>query len=502
MKVLLVLSYALLICSTFSLNQRDLTKINNYIRKNKNLGELGALIPIGSMGGYFKNADFWQLHSYLQKQFPTLVSLPVSIGKSYNKNDIFFFKVGDDINNANRPKKSALLFTALHHSREFTSLSVLITAFIDTIKNLYHQKNSKGDLLKSQLDVLFIPVVNIDSFKYIGSRWGKENWSSARMIRKNRNLSYGCQDVFKAGVDLNRNYGFKYGSHFSHGSSNMPCAEDYRGPHAFSEPETLAMKHFIESHPEIKSAMNFHAYGDMLISPYNFERGPNEHLLRSTPRYYNVYKEFKDAPHRNKTLFGKAFVVIKYSANGEASDWMLAKHKIIAFSPEVGVDNDWAQHFLIPNTKAHLPFLINGFYPTIDYFIKMHSTQIKEISSRTDGSSMVISLYNSGLSTLYNTKLVLKVHSKTHQVKNVFISFKNENNKNKLQKKTLMGINVRDNSGSISMNLKRRIGINLHVVFKNDLRGARPKWEFSVKKDNTPIAKVSNTNKLMVVKKK
>ena len=39
------------------------------------------------------------------------------------------------------------------------------------------------------------------------------------------------------GVDLNRNYGYKFGVTET-GSSRDPCAEDYRGPYAFSEPET------------------------------------------------------------------------------------------------------------------------------------------------------------------------------------------------------------------------------------------------------------------------
>jgi hypothetical protein len=44
---------------------------------------------------------------------------------------------------------------------------------------------------------------------------------------------------------LNRNYGYEFGFN-NDGSSGDPCAEDYRGPYAFSEVETLAVKYFIE----------------------------------------------------------------------------------------------------------------------------------------------------------------------------------------------------------------------------------------------------------------
>lgn len=59
------------------------------------------------------------------------------------------------------------------------------------------------------------------------------------------------------GVDLNRNYGYKFGID-DFGSSNDKCAEDYRGESAFSEPETKAIKEFLESTPLIKMNLNLH----------------------------------------------------------------------------------------------------------------------------------------------------------------------------------------------------------------------------------------------------
>jgi len=34
--------------------------------------------------------------------------------------------------------------------------------------------------------------------------------------------------------------------------------------------------------------------------------------------------------------WGNGFDTVKYTANGEASDWMLGEKNIIAFSPELG----------------------------------------------------------------------------------------------------------------------------------------------------------------------
>ena len=74
------------------------------------------------------------------------------------------------------------------------------------------------------------------------------------------------------GVDLNRNYDFAFGID-SFGSSINPCADDYRGKEPFSEPATKQMKTFIEDTVEgqsIKIALNFHAYGNLLIHPFNY----------------------------------------------------------------------------------------------------------------------------------------------------------------------------------------------------------------------------------------
>lgn len=63
------------------------------------------------------------------------------------------------------------------------------------------------------------------------------------MWRKNLNFgggNDGCDDIVgNPGVDINRNFNFKWGD--LAGASNDPCANDYHGPSAESEPETRAL---------------------------------------------------------------------------------------------------------------------------------------------------------------------------------------------------------------------------------------------------------------------
>ena len=44
-----------------------------------------------------------------------------------------------------------------------------------------------------------------------------------------------CSEESK-GVDINRNYGYLWNN------KDEPCSDSYAGPHAFSEPETKAIK--------------------------------------------------------------------------------------------------------------------------------------------------------------------------------------------------------------------------------------------------------------------
>ena len=82
-----------------------------------------------------------------------------------------------------------------------------------------------------------------------------------------------CRDKVEGiGVDLNRNYDFAF-AYDNKGSNSNPCEEDYRGPYAFSEPATRQIKNFLEKTEEgqsVKIALNFHAWGNLLVYPFNY----------------------------------------------------------------------------------------------------------------------------------------------------------------------------------------------------------------------------------------
>lgn len=101
---------------------------------------------------------------------------------------------------------------------------MIILMMIETLKNLRHSKHNKFHELFRDSMIAFIPIVNTDSYIYINENWslgeGAKN-EDVLMIRKNRNISASCTET-SGGVDLNRNYDYKFALD-NVGSSGNPC---------------------------------------------------------------------------------------------------------------------------------------------------------------------------------------------------------------------------------------------------------------------------------------
>jgi hypothetical protein len=150
----------------------------------------------------------------------------------------------------------------------------------------------------------------------------------------------------RKGVDLNRNYDWSFNDK---AQDQDPCSDTYPGPFAFSEPETQAMKTFIEGNADyIVMAFNFHSYGNLLVHP--FSNTNREDLRILYPEQYKIYSEvWKDGGFPSGNIKGTATEIVGYAAPGEASDWIFGTHGIIAFSPEVGLNDTQAFNFYISN---------------------------------------------------------------------------------------------------------------------------------------------------------
>ena len=234
-------------------------------------------------------------------------------------------------------------------------------------------------------------------------------------------------DDTRSGVDLNRNYGFKFGVD-NEGSSSDPCDEIYRGIAAFSEPETQAVRNLVLRSRKISSAINFHAYGNLWINPYSYSANDENKLLFDS-NVFEFYEAFHGILKANRfTHFGTAQETIKYVANGEASDWMLGEHGIICLSPELGALNNKSDAFYLTNDE--LIEVVKDGYSAVEHWfefnmpifsqVKLSCQQSVTRDFATNSSSfqqqiqvyrMTLSFKNSGIVDLRSLSLMLTFNS-------------------------------------------------------------------------------------------
>ncbi|XP_069972408.1 carboxypeptidase B-like [Penaeus vannamei] len=142
------------------------------------------------------------------------------------------------------------------------------------------------------------------------------SWETNRLWRKNRRpVSGGGCD----GVDLNRNWDF----HFGVGASSNPCSELYKGPLAFSEPETQALRDTMTSLSEagnLELVMAVHSYGQLLLYPWGWT---SEEEAPDTPEMATLGEIFASSAH---LLYNTVYTVASsssgiYVASGATDDW-------------------------------------------------------------------------------------------------------------------------------------------------------------------------------------
>ncbi|KAA3623062.1 MAG: T9SS C-terminal target domain-containing protein [Flavobacterium sp.] len=171
-------------------------------------------------------------------------------------------------------------------------------------------------------EIYFVPVVNPDGYFYNETT----NPNGGGFWRKNRNPnSGGC-----AGVDLNRNYSFGYGVNGSC-SSTDPCSGTYRGTAPFSEPETAAVRDFLDQ-VEPNTAFSTHSTAGTYLMPYGYDTSPPE---------FNTYSEWASAfLNENDYPYGVTFQMLGYTSCGTTRDY-LHSEGIYGWTPEIDGNGFW-----------------------------------------------------------------------------------------------------------------------------------------------------------------
>lgn len=385
----------------------------NNISCNMTKSHLDSFLQSGGIKGYFTATQFWFYFNILQEKYSNYIGHKVPLGHTYLGNTIHGFYFGQHINNheIDNHQKNIVFITGLHHSREPLTVTMVLYLMIRILNEsgACHEVDegikAKWELFFRNNVIFFIPIVNLDSYKYIAQNWRGQHAQEVLMIRKNRNISPVCTE-FTGGVDLNRNYSFMFGLNES-GSSGNPCEEDFRGSHPFSEPETLTIKNFVENHPNIVTGINMHTYGNAWIFPFNFVHDSGNHLLeKKKPKFYKFYKEFvADMKHKHeKADYGNAQKTVQYPTNGEAGDWMTEEHNIINLDVELGNLDKRSDQFYPP--KSIIPNIVSYNFKVFRQFFWKHNIDLElhQVKRNLRKKTLTFIIFNQSISTLYNFK--------------------------------------------------------------------------------------------------
>ncbi len=176
----------------------------------------------------------------------------IVIGQTLEGRDIVGLRITGPGSN-----KPGMLYHACQHAREWITVPVALY-FADQLLRTYDSDPNVRALV-DRVEWYVVPVFNVDGYLY--------SWSTNRLWRKNRRDN--GDGTF--GVDLNRNWGFQWGGEGASANTNN---ETYRGPAAFSEPETTAMSQFLAANPHIRGYNDIHSYSQLILHPWGYQTSP------------------------------------------------------------------------------------------------------------------------------------------------------------------------------------------------------------------------------------
>ncbi len=305
-----------------------------YQVEQEDMAEFYATRAAVPNGGFRTFAQIVALLDSLSAANPNIMTAKFSVGQTYEGEDIWVVKVSDNPNvDEDEPE---VFYNSYIHAREPAGAAALLTVLKYLVAN-YGTDQEATDIVNNR-ELFFMPVVNPDGVIYNELT----NLDGGGLWRKNRRPTGA-----NIGIDLNRNFGFKWG-YDDIGSSPSTGSDVYRGPSAFSEVETQVLRDFVISR-DFSVCNNIHSYSNLFIWPYGYDRVFTHQEdffanLGDSLAQYNGY-----APDVSWTL---------YPTNGAADDWMwgdtISKPRFVSLTTEIGgsIDGFWPAPTRIPVLEA------------------------------------------------------------------------------------------------------------------------------------------------------
>jgi murein tripeptide amidase MpaA len=284
-------------------------------------GGVGTLAFPPADSNYHDYAELTAVLNQVVADHPT-IARKSSIGSSYEGRDLPVIKISDNV--GTDEAEPEILFNSQQHAREHLTVEMaiyLLNLFTDN-----YGSDSRITNIVNTREIWIVPTVNPDGSEYDIATGSYRSW------RKNRQPNTGSTYV---GTDLNRNWGYNWGC--CGGSSGTTSSETYRGPSAFSAPETQALRNFVNSRvvggaQQIKANVDFHTYSELVLWPYGYTtantatglNADQEATFRTIGQQMAATNGY--TPEQSSDL---------YITDGDSLDWLWATHNIWAYTFEM-----------------------------------------------------------------------------------------------------------------------------------------------------------------------
>ncbi len=212
-----------------------------------------------------------------------------------------------------------MVFQATQHAREWITTENVrrqLNYFLDN-----YGTDPEITKIVDTTDVWFIPVVNVDGYNLTFE-------PDFRLWRKNARDNNGDGVIEPGdGVDLNRNFSYKWG-YDNEGSSPSPDGETYRGTAPNSEPETQMQDTFVKK-LKPKYMINYHSAAELLLYGVGWQThtpSPDDH----------VYKALVGTPADPAVPgYEPELSAQLYTTNGETDGHMANNYDTLTITPEM-----------------------------------------------------------------------------------------------------------------------------------------------------------------------
>lgn len=242
----------------------------DYFSKELNVPELGE-------GGLVYYSE--QIYSYermcedikeLSDEYPDYVTAEV-IGTTPDGRDIYGIRLGV-------PADKAFLIFATIHADEYMNTPLCMEQIDTYLQNwdvVYKDGKTYGEILNS-CNLYYIPCLNPDGMTLV--QYGAEALLTEDCREFIKSVGYSEPWTANAnGVDLNRNWDCSWNpSNVEH--STRPASMYYPGKKAFSEPETIAVRDWVNDNAKgLKGALSYHQKGNVIYWYSNQKEKTNEY---------------------------------------------------------------------------------------------------------------------------------------------------------------------------------------------------------------------------------